>query len=70
MFVIIMSSEHSRWIDFVDSIDIMIFMKMNVKMDLRDTESKWKIIAHHRKVVGALRVPPAVTRLTVYRRHQ
>ena len=25
---------------------------------------------HHRRVVGALRVSPAITRLTVYRRHQ
>ena len=24
---------------------------------------------HHRRVVGALRVSPAITRLTVYRRH-
>ena len=70
MFVIIMSAEHSRRIDLVECINILIFMKMNTWMDLRGTRSIGKNSVHHIKVVGALRVSPAVTRLTVDRRHQ
>ena len=43
---------------------------MKARMDMKNLDSTQKITVHHRRVVGALRVSPAVTRLTVYRRHQ
>ena len=70
MSVIIMGAEPSRRIGFVECNDIVIFIEMKSCMDFRDSESTGKTAVHHRKVVGALRVSSAVTRLTVDRRHQ
>ena len=69
MFVIIMSAKICWRIDFVEYHNVMICIKMKEYMDSRDEWSTGKITVHYRKVVGALRVPPAVTRLTVDRRH-
>ena len=70
MLVIIMSAEPSRRESSVTYHDIIICIKMKVWIDRKDSESTRKNTVHHRKVVGALRVSPAVTRLTVDRRLQ
>ena len=70
MFVTIMSVEICCRMDFVECHDFTILIKMKGWVDLMDVESTGKTTVHHRKVVGALRVSPAVTRLTVDRRHQ